>query len=409
VVSLANAVIFVPTAGGTTDWTYSSAVQGYCSPALAGMVNGATYRYRAESLDLSQWEIGVGVYNSGTGVITRRTVLYNSSGTGTASGQSGAGTKINFTSAPNVGIVELAEDLRLQPAPQGRLTLQTGTPVMTTTQSAKTTIYYTPYLGSMIPLFDGTNWWWSKFSELSVATTDTTKNPAAIGASKVNDWFVWDDAGTLRLSHGPDWTSDTARSAGTALTLQDGIYVNSVAITNGPAASRGTYVGTTRSNASSQLDWIFGTAAAGGGMASLNVWNMYNRVDVATEVRDSTVTWTYTSAVWRSLNGSNTNRINFVSGLAEDGILVTGNGRIQSGANLAASFYGVGLDSNTARDLQCTNVLPGSAQASLAFSRHWAPQLGYHFAQAMEASDGTNTYTFVGNVINQSLGLRMRM
>jgi hypothetical protein len=29
------------------------------------------------------------------------------------------------------------------------------------------------------------------FSEVSVATADTTKNPAAIGASKVNDWFIW--------------------------------------------------------------------------------------------------------------------------------------------------------------------------------------------------------------------------
>lgn len=107
----ANSVYFTPTLGGTTDWTISAAVQGYNTMALAGMVNGGTYDYRAESSDLSQWEIGEGVYNSGTGVLTRATVLYNSSGTGTATGQSGAGTKINFTTAPSVGVVELQKDI----------------------------------------------------------------------------------------------------------------------------------------------------------------------------------------------------------------------------------------------------------------------------------------------------------
>lgn len=93
---------FNPTAGGTTDWTYSSAVTGYQGLSAAGAVNGATYSYRAESADLSQWEVGTGVYNSGTGVLTRAAVLFNSSGTT---------SKINFTAAPQVAIVALAEDL----------------------------------------------------------------------------------------------------------------------------------------------------------------------------------------------------------------------------------------------------------------------------------------------------------
>lgn len=102
---------FLPTAGGTTDWTFSSAVTGYQSPALSGIVNGSLYSYRAESADLSQWEITQGAYNTGTGVAARTTVLYNSSGTGTGAGQSGAGTKINFSTIPQVAIVALREDL----------------------------------------------------------------------------------------------------------------------------------------------------------------------------------------------------------------------------------------------------------------------------------------------------------
>lgn len=100
---------FTPTAGGTTDWTYSAAASGYQSPTAAGAINGTVYRYRAESADLSQWEIGFGAYNSGTGVLARTTVLFNSLGT-TA--------KVNFSTVPTVGVVFLAEDLTF---------IQTGT------------------------------------------------------------------------------------------------------------------------------------------------------------------------------------------------------------------------------------------------------------------------------------------
>jgi hypothetical protein len=93
---------FNSTAGGTTDWTYSSAITGYQSPAAAGAVNGRLYKYRAESADLSQWEMGEGAYNTSTGVLARTTVLFNSLGT-TA--------KVSFSTAPQVAIVALKEDL----------------------------------------------------------------------------------------------------------------------------------------------------------------------------------------------------------------------------------------------------------------------------------------------------------
>ncbi|WP_342711513.1 hypothetical protein AAFG13_06635 [Bradyrhizobium sp. B124] len=107
---------FTPTAGGTTDWTYSTPVTGYQSPAAAGAVNGAIYSYRAESADLSQWEVGFGTYSTSTGVLTRGTVLFNSAGT-TA--------KISFSAAPQVAIVALAEDLLL---------FNAGMPSLTTAQ-----------------------------------------------------------------------------------------------------------------------------------------------------------------------------------------------------------------------------------------------------------------------------------
>lgn len=72
------------------------------TPSAAGAVNGRAYKYRAESADLSQWELGEGTWNASTGVLSRTTVLFNSSGTT---------SKINFAAAPQVAVVALKEDL----------------------------------------------------------------------------------------------------------------------------------------------------------------------------------------------------------------------------------------------------------------------------------------------------------
>jgi hypothetical protein len=99
-----NNCLFNPTLGGTTDWVVSTAVSGYMTPTAAGMVNGRVYKYRAESSSLLEWEYGEGVWNSGAGALARTTVFQNSLGT-TA--------KINFSTAPFVGIVHGREDTLL--------------------------------------------------------------------------------------------------------------------------------------------------------------------------------------------------------------------------------------------------------------------------------------------------------
>jgi hypothetical protein len=282
-------------------------------------------------------------------------------------------------------------------SPQGRLTLTSATPIMTTSVAAATTLYYTPALGNQIPIYDGTNMVPTTFSELSVATTDTTKSPAAIGASKVNDWFVWNDGGTMRLSHGPDWTNDTTRSAGTALVMVKGVLLNSVSITNGPAASRGTYVGTTRSNSSSSLDWIFGSAAAGGGMATFGLWNAYNRSPVSTFVASSTANWTYAVAnTWRATNGSSTMRVNAVRGLDVDPVRVQNKGIVSAGASTNANI-GIGLDSTSTRLLASSNGMTGSTTLiSIAADFDGLIGLGYHFISALELNSSTTSSQWFG-------------
>jgi hypothetical protein len=100
---------FIASAGGTADWTYSATVSPYISPVEAGAVNGRTYKVRAESADLTQWEVSEGAYSTASGSFGRTTILYNSAGTGTK--QSGAGTKVSFNSAPQVWVVASKLDL----------------------------------------------------------------------------------------------------------------------------------------------------------------------------------------------------------------------------------------------------------------------------------------------------------
>lgn len=401
--SFLNVCRFTAVSSGTGSFVVSAAVTGYQTPASAGAVDGAVYRYRAESADLSQWEVGYGVYTSGTVTLTRATILSNSSGGASA---------INFSTVPTVAIVALAEDLIFMSPPQGRLTLQTDVPVMTTTQSAKTTIYYTPHVGDIIPLYDGASMAPTRFTELSVLTTDTTKSPAAIGASKINDWFVWDDAGTIRLGHGPDWTSDTGgRSAGTALVHVNGIYLNAVSITNGPAAERGTYVGTTRSNSSSQLDWIIGGSGAGGVGAFLYVWNVYNRRPYEAVSQDSG-NWAYTTASWRSANNSTANRISFVRGLDEDAITARYASLALTTTNAIQLGLGIGLDSTSALASGATgyatsattyfNTVNNNQIASVA---HYGgmPGVGVHFLQALEYGGTGGSFVGISGITSGGL------
>jgi hypothetical protein len=276
-------------------------------------------------------------------------------------------------------------------APQGRLTLQSLTPVMTTTQAAKTTIFYTPYVGNKIPLYDGTNMVMTTFAELSVATTDTTKNPAAIGANKVNDWFVWNDAGTIRLSHGPDWTNDTTRSVGTGLNFINGIWVNFNNITNGPNAARGTYVGTTRSNASSQLDWIFGSTAAGAAAAAfLGIWNTYNRIDARSISSDTTDSWSVSATSFSQ--GSAANKASFVCGLAEDAFDASYASICTAG--VGNMYAGVGYDVVNAKSGTTAQHTPNVTTNGA--SRFSATASGFHFVAGIEMA-ATAAGTFFGD------------
>ncbi len=99
--ALALGVKFNATSSGAGDFVYASAVTGNQSPSSAGMVDGAFYRYRAETADLTQWEFGSGVWTASTSTLARTTVAFSSTG-----------SKVAFSAAPQVGATIFPADVR---------------------------------------------------------------------------------------------------------------------------------------------------------------------------------------------------------------------------------------------------------------------------------------------------------
>lgn len=306
--------------------------------------------------------------------------------------------------------------------PQGRLTVASGTPVVTVDDTANTTIYYCARGGGTggfyVPIYDGTSWAMTDVgAELSQATTDATKSPAASANNSNYDLFVWSDSGTYRCTRGPAWTSDTGRGVGagtTELEAIKGILTNKVAITNGPGANRGTYVGTIRTNGTASVDWMLRPAAAAGGTANvLGVWNMYNRVNVAATCRESTDNWTCVAGTMRALNSSNSNRISFVRGLDEDAADAFAFG---FNAQTAADYgwTGIGLDSTTAAwdgNIRHPAVTAAAVNNGTYSSAKGLPGLGFHFFQHLEFSAVNNLSFFGdnGDAPRQQTGIQMSM
>lgn len=308
--------------------------------------------------------------------------------------------------------------------PQGRLTLTSATPVMGSSVAGATTVYYTPYGGNSVPIYNGTIMVPTVFSQLSQDTTDATKSPAACTADANYDLFVWNDGGTIRCTRGPTWNSgavagsNVARGTGagsTELIFVNGTALNKNAIANGPAAQRGTYVGTIRSNTASTIDYIFGTSGSGGVAGAFNVWNAYNRVDVGCVVVDTSASYGYTSNTVRQAHASAGMQVSFVVGLQEDAVSAN-----YTNVFLLAAVYGahaaIGLGYDSVTFMSSRVFAASQAASELVCSPSatgiWNPGIGSHYVAALEENDGgpsANTYNFAGGGSVDGLSFRLRM
>lgn len=293
------------------------------------------------------------------------------------------------------------------PPPQGRLTLTSGSPVMTADVTTSASVFYTPYLGNMVPIYNGITFTPVVFPEQTLTLV------AGHAANTNYDVFDAFNGTTLTTCTGPAWTSDTVRGTGagtTELERKFGIQANKNSMTcrNGAttftvAADFGTYLGTFRTSGSTgDTLWVANpAAAAGGGNARLYLWNMYNRVTVSAFSKDSTDTWIYTLATWRAANASNSNRISLVLGLNEDTGFATYTIGHSIGNSAAgrAGYTGIGLDSTSAwTGAPALQVNGGGGMVNTQTATfNGLIGTGSHFLQALEYSDALDNRTWYGD------------
>ncbi len=266
----------------------------------------------------------------------------------------------------------------------GRLTLTTGTPVTTTDVTGAGTLYWTPYKGSYVAIYNGTQWLTYQFSELSLSLSGFT-------AGHCYDIFVSISGGVPTLT-ALDWGGSSSR--GTALTLQNGVYVLS-----GTTTKR--YLGTI---------YIYSTGLtsdAGTTVASLGagrfVWNYYNRV-IKTMLAVNVSTWSYNGGP-RQANNSTFNQLNCAIGLVEDMVSANLGVTFQTGSGGSGAFNArMGLNSTTT---QATNYISSGDggyysagtnpynYTGLSGSLTTFPALGLNTITWVESSNG-NSWTVLG-------------
>lgn len=256
--------------------------------------------------------------------------------------------------------------------PGGRITLESGVPVSSSSQVSKSTIYYTPYLHDWVRLYDGTRPKLYQFTERSLALSGLT-------SGKNYDVFLYDNAGTLTLELSAAWTNDTTRAD--ALAWQAGVgYVKSGTATR-------LYLGTIRTTGTTTTGLEFGAVDT---KPYCFLKNYYNRVRAAFRWSDSTDSWSYTSSTLRAMNNSANARFEFVDvepSVVDASVVIhiggLGNARLAIGYDSTSAIYtalaqfnGVGFSGAMHEAVRTT--------------------LGYHYVAPLEAS-GSGTVTFYGD------------
>jgi hypothetical protein len=288
------------------------------------------------------------------------------------------------------------------PGPQGYLTPTSNTPIILSDSSAATALYYTPFTGNLVPIYNGARFVPTEFTQLTLTLASQHT------ASNIFDVFVFSNDGVLTLVTGPAWGTPTAGSgargtgAGTTeLTRLNGFWVNAVSMTgrNGSTtysidANKATYLG------SLSIDGSNGQVTchrAWGASRKWGIWNAYNRQPIYLQAGDSTATWSYNNATIRQSNGAAGNTLAVFMGLAEEFATLEflQHMQVTSGVTNTGNI-GIGINSTTAMTGKIGTYFmhTNSSGATIGgTAKHFmAPSLGINNINATENTSGAITF-----------------
>lgn len=378
---------------GTTIWTQDNITSSIAGPVVLSKTtsytvttsDGADVLVKA---DASGGAITVGLYtavgNSGNRVVVKKTdssvnaVTIDPNSTETMDGSTSISLISQYDSlslqsdGTNWQVLARPPTLAINIA-EGRLTAETLVPVSTSDQSAKTSIYYTPYTGNRISLYDGAGWRVRTFSEITISV-------AACTASKPYDVFLYDNAGTV-TSEILVWTNDTARA--TALVRQDGVWSKTGALTR-------RYVGSFYCNASGgQTD---------DKATKRSVFNANNRVPRPIRVLDGNSSWTYTLTTIRQANADTSLQAEVMIGLSESFLNLALYVAVQN-SNTVSTWAGFGEDNTTTMSTEQvggSGFITAGQYTPIVTFLHKRPAVGRHYYAWLEASSAAGTSTWFG-------------
>lgn len=261
--------------------------------------------------------------------------------------------------------------------PGGRLSLSSDNPVGEGVDSS--TLYYHPFQHGVIPIYDDVigKWVYRRIPETGLAF------PIGVESQRVVDVYAQPSVvgeGWMIALQG--WLTETERLR--TLKRKDGILT--VSYPNAIYTSR-TYLGTLKFTGNS------GVAKMQDHVTKRLVFNSYNQIRRRLQKGDASANWSYAGGFWRSLNGSNSNRIEVVDGIG-GGVLDL---RLAYRVSTPASTYAfLGLGVNTT---EYSSTAPGTAigphdgQCDLSTSVNLS--IGASFIQAVEYASASNV-TFYG-------------
>lgn len=288
--------------------------------------------------------------------------------------------------------------------PGGRLTLTACAlgkcyPVMKNDVTMATNVYYVPYIGQQVPIYNTAT---GALGLIDIGSGGLTLNLDGSSSNKqlaghLYDIFAEVRSGAPELCVGPAWTSGTARSVD--LTTIDGIPVNVAPIAScqyGVNLNRNcriyecTYLGTMYMTADGQTAQQFGPVSApGGGGPCLCLYNAYNRVNVTSQSLDTQAAYPYGTSAWRQMGNIANPLKNYIT-------VVDGLGQMQIFGKLGDAIYKtsgaatgqIGIDFNATSGTPSQIAQGSSTPATYESVLSHVPSMGLWTVNAMENAFG---------------------